>query len=115
MKFWSLLSSRAFFVKLTLIWRRSAPGAAKFVNPDALSFSDGSSSALIKFSWTSNPIRYDGASLYWSNIKVSFWTWTKVPRMKYTPSPIDIADPTAFASNAKVFANGSPAAITVEP
>ena len=80
MKFWSFVSSSSFFVKVTLISRRSAPGAAKFVNPDALSFSDGSSSALIKFSWTSNPIRYDGSSSYWSNIKVWFWTWTKVPR-----------------------------------
>ena len=85
------------------------------MNPEALSFNDGSSSALIKSSWTLNPIRYVGALLYWSNIKVSLWTWAKVPRIKYTPSPMDIADPIAFAPNAKVFANGSFAAITLAP
>ena len=114
-KFWSFVSSRDFFIKLIFTWRRSAPGAAKFVNPDALSFKDGSSSALIKFSWTSNPMRYDGNSPYWSKIKVSLWTWANVPRIKYTPSPIDIADPIAVAPNANVFANGSFAAITLAP
>ena len=114
-KFWSLVSSIDFFIKLTLIWRRSAPGAAKFVNPDALSFNESSSSALMKFSWTSNPIRYVGVLLYWSKTKVSPWTWANVPRIKYTPSPIDIADPIAVAPNARVFANGSFAAITLAP
>ena len=85
------------------------------MNPDALSFNDGSSSALINSSWMSNPIRYDGVWLYCSNTKVSLWTWANVPRTKYTPSPIDIADPVAVAPKAKVFANGSFAAITLAP
>ena len=46
------------------IWSLSAPGAAKFVNPDALSFNEGSSSAVTKFSSTLNPTRYDGVEPY---------------------------------------------------
>ena len=81
-KFWSLKSFKSFFAKLIDICNLSAPGAAKFVYPDALSFNDGSSSAVINFSSMLNPIRYDGWSPYWSNIRVSLWTCAKVPRRK---------------------------------
>ena len=64
------------------IWSLSAPGAAKFVNPDALSFKEGSSSAVTKFSSTLNPTRYDGVEPYWSNNSVSVETCAKVPRIK---------------------------------
>ena len=115
MKLVSFLSVIGFLAKLIDILRRSAPGAAKFVNPDALSFKDGSSSALTKSSWTSSPIRKVGNWVYWVNIKVSFCIWQNIPRTKYTPSPIDIAVPKAFAPKDNVLANGSFAAITVVP
>ena len=101
--------------RLIVILNLSAPGAAKFVNPAALSFKDGSSSAVTKSSWTLNPIRNDGSWLYWSNMRVSPWTCAKVPLRKYTPSPTEKEEPEAAESLINVFANGSSAAITVAP
>ena len=51
----SLLSSRDFFDNLTDILNLSAPGAAKLVNPFALSYNEGSSFEFIISSEISKP------------------------------------------------------------
>ena len=54
-------------------------------------------------------------AVYWSKIRVSVSTCTKLPRIKYTPSEILKADPVAAASFEIVTANGLPAAIVLFP
>ena len=66
----------------TDILKRSAPGAAKFVNPFALSYKDESSFELMICSDISNPTRYDGLLLYGSNTINEVGTSTNVPRKK---------------------------------
>ena len=53
---------------MTDILNLSAPGAAKFVNPFALSYNESSSLELMTSSETSNPTLYDGSALYGSKI-----------------------------------------------
>ena len=79
--------------------KRSAPGAAKFVNPFALSYNEESSFEFIICSDISNPTRYDGLLLYGSNTINDVGTSTKVPRKKYTPELTPNADPVAVASS----------------
>ena len=59
----SFLSVRSFFANLTLILNLSAPGAAKLLNPFALSYNDESSFAFIISSTISNPTLKDGVLL----------------------------------------------------
>ena len=56
------------FLKLTDILNLSAPGAAKFVNPFALSYNEESSFAFTTSSITSKPTLYDGVFEYGSKI-----------------------------------------------
>ena len=51
----SVVSDNTFFVRVNDIFNLSAPGAAKFVNPFALSYKDESSFALTNVSDTLNP------------------------------------------------------------
>ena len=90
-------SSSAFFANLTLILNLSAPGAAKFVNPFALSYNEESSFAFTISSTISKPTRNDGVLLYGSKTISDVGTSTNVPRIKYTPSDIPNAEPTAAA------------------
>ena len=60
----------------------SAPGAAKLVNPFALSYNAGSSFELIISSEISKPILYYGVIEYGSNIISDDGTSTKLPRKK---------------------------------
>ena len=53
-------SVSSFLVNVSVIFNLSAPGAAKFVNPFALSKSDESSFEPINDSETWSPTRYDG-------------------------------------------------------
>ena len=56
----SLVSVINFLVKVKLIWNLSAPGAAKFVNPLALSNKESSSFDPMINSSTFKPTLYDG-------------------------------------------------------
>ena len=67
---------------MTDILNLSAPGAAKLVNPFALSYNEGSSFEFIISSETSKPILYDGVVEYGSNIISDAGTSTKLPRKK---------------------------------
>ena len=67
---------------MTDILNLSAPGAAKLVNPFALSYNAGSSLELIISSEISKPILYDGVIEYGSNIISDDGTSTKLPRKK---------------------------------
>ena len=58
----SLKSVKDFFESSVLIFNLSAPGAAKLEKPLALSYSWGSSLAVIICSSIVNPTLYDG---YW--------------------------------------------------
>ena len=60
MKFASLKSLIGFFVKVKEIFNLSAPGAAKLVNPFALSYNDSSSLEPTNNSSTLKPILYVG-------------------------------------------------------
>ena len=51
----SLKSVKDFLTRVNSILNLSAPGAAKFVNPFALSYKESSSLAFIIFSLTLNP------------------------------------------------------------
>ena len=82
---------------MSVILNLSAPGAAKFVNPFALSNRDESSLAFTTSSIISNPTLYDGLLLYGSNIIKDVDTSTKVPRIKYTPSFTPKAEPVVEA------------------
>ena len=53
--------------------------------------------------------------MYWSNIRVSWFTLQNWPRTKYTPFWIWNDDPVIAASLATVRANGAPEAIAVLP
>ena len=106
MKFASLRSSISFLISVGLTWNLSAPGAAKFENPAALSNKSESSNADTTFSSMNKPTLYDGTSLYWSTIIVWAVTLTKYPRMKYTPSWTVAADPIEVAFNAIAVAKG---------
>ena len=63
----------------------SAPGAAKFENPLALSYKDLSSFADTISSTIVRPTRYDGELVYGSNIISLVSTSTNVPLIKKTP------------------------------
>ena len=65
-----------------MILNLSAPGAAKLVNPFALSYNEGSSFEFIISSETSKPILYDGVTEYGSNMISDAGTSTKLPRKK---------------------------------
>ena len=56
----SLKSVKDFLIKVKPILNLSAPGAAKFVNPFALSYKELSSLTLTIVSLTFNPTLYDG-------------------------------------------------------
>ena len=72
----------------------SAPGAAKFENPLALSYrSLSDAEAVTNSSFTNKPTLYDGELLYWSRITVESATVTKNPLIKYTPWAIFAAAP----------------------
>ena len=64
------------------ILRRSAPGAAKLLNPFELSVSEESSSELIVSSNTLRPILPVGVFEYWSSKIVWVGTFTNVPLTK---------------------------------
>ena len=111
----SLVSVRDFFDKVAVIFNLSAPGAAKLENPFALSNNEESSLDDIIDSVTFNPTRYDGLFEYGSNTMVLAGTLTKVPLMKYTPSFIFTALPTAEAFVDTNVATLSPVEIVVFP
>ena len=73
-KFASLRSSKSFLINVGFSWNLSAPGAAKFENPAALSNKLESSNADTTFSSMNKPTLYDGTSVYWSTIIV--WVFT---------------------------------------
>ena len=76
----------------------SAPGAASFENPWALSYKSlFDVVAVIIFSEMLNPTLYEGELLYWSNINVSVGTFIKYPLIKYIPSLIEAEDPVFVA------------------
>ena len=110
-KLLSLKSSKGFWSKEQLILRRSAPGAAKLLNPFELSVRVSSSSEFIISSMTLNPTLHDGRSLYCDNIIVSFSTLTNWPLTKYTPSAIEKEVPVEVASTEIHDANDSPEGI----
>ena len=56
----SLVSDISFFVSVNAIFNLSAPGAAKLVNPFALSYKDASSFAFTIVSDIFNPTLYEG-------------------------------------------------------
>ena len=78
----SLKSSIPLNARETDIFKRSAPGAAKLLNPLELSVRFASSSEFIVSSKIFNPILPVGVSLYWSKIIVSELTVTKLPLIK---------------------------------
>ena len=69
-------------VNFTEILNLSAPGAAKLVNPFALSYKEESSLALITSSIISKPTLYDGVFDYGSKTIREVGTSTKRPRIK---------------------------------
>ena len=98
-----------------MIFNLSAPGAAKFENPFALSNSEESSLDDIIDSKILNPTLYDGLFVYGSNTIVLVGTLMKVPLTKYTPSFIFTALPTAEAFVDTNVATLSPTEIVVFP
>ena len=61
----------------------SAPGAAKFENPLALSYrSLSEAEAVTNSSLTNKPTLYEGAFVYWSRMTVESETVTKNPLIK---------------------------------
>ena len=93
----------------------SAPGAAKFENPLALSYNDSSSFADTNSSLIKSPTRYEGVFVYGSKTNLSADPFTKCPRIKKTPSAIETLHPTADASISIRLATVSPALIRVLP
>ena len=67
---------------LTLILNLSAPGAAKLVNPFALSYKEESSLALMTSSIIWKPTLYEGLLEYGSNTIEDVGTSTNNPRKK---------------------------------
>ena len=53
--------------------------------------------------------------MYWSNIIVCLFTFTKFPLIKYTPSSIEQAEPVVHAFNVIVDARVPPILIVVLP
>ena len=53
--------------------------------------------------------------MYWSNIIVCLFTFTKDPLIKYTPSSIEAAEPVVHAFNEIVDARVPPLLIVVLP
>ena len=100
---------------MTDILNRSAPGAAKFVKPFALSYKDASSFEFIISSDISKPTLYDGFIEYGSKIIRDEGTSTKLPRIKYTPAFTPNADPVAVASWDASVKTVSPIVIVVLP
>ena len=94
-----MLSSRDFFDNFTDILNLSAPGAAKLLNPFALSYKESSSVAATTSSRTSNPTLYDGVLVYGSRTISDVGTSTNTPLIKYTPLLTPNADPVADASS----------------
>ena len=101
-------SVRPFLVRVVLILSLSAPGAAKFENPLALSYNDSSSFAETNSSLMKSPTRYEGLFVYGSRTNLSADTFTKCPRMKKTPSAIETIHPTPEAPISIKFATVSP-------
>ena len=99
----------------TDILKRSAPGAAKFVNPFALSYNESSSFEFIISSDMSRPTLYDGVTEYGSKIIKDDGTSTKLPRIKYTPAFTPKAVPVAVASSDANVKTVSPIVIVVFP
>ena len=64
------------------IFNLSEPGAAKLVNPLALSYKPSSSLAVTNSSWILKPTLYDGVFVYGSKTILSADTSTKVPLIK---------------------------------
>ena len=106
MKLASLRSSISFLINVGFTWNLSAPGAAKFENPAALSNKSESSNAETTFSSINNPTLYEGLLSYCSTIIVCVDTLTKYPRIKYIPSWTVAADPIEAAPRAMVVAKG---------
>ena len=104
-----------FLASFTDILNLSAPGAAKFVNPFALSYNEESSFEFIISSDTSKPTLYDGFIEYGSKIINEDGTSTKLPRIKYIPAVTPKAEPTAVASSEANVKTVSPIVIVVLP
>ena len=101
--------------KVAVIFNLSAPGAAKFENPLALSYSDLSSLADTISSKIVRPTLYDGVLVYGSSIISLFATSTNVPLTKKTPCPTDAREPIEVASSDTTVATVSPADTVVFP
>ena len=106
---------RDFLESVRLILSLSAPGAAKFEKPLALSYKESSSFAEMTSSSIVKPIRYEGVLVYGSNTIFCVATSTKVPLIKNTPSPIEAAEPTEVAFSDTKVATVSPASMEVFP
>ena len=78
----SLVSDIDFLTKTSPIFNLSEPGAAKFVNPLALSYNESSSFALTNSSWILKPTRYEGVFVYGSRTILLAATSTNVPLIK---------------------------------
>ena len=101
--------------KVAVIFNLSAPGAAKFENPLALSYNESSSLDETISSRIVRPTLYEGVFVYGSSIISLFATSTNVPLIKNTPCPTDASDPIAVASSDINVAIVSPEDIVVLP
>ena len=115
MKFVSLKSVKLFFPNVVVIFNLSAPGAAKFENPLALSYRESSFLAVINCSSMFKPTLYDGLFEYGSKTILSVDTSTKFPLIKYVPEDIPTAEPMAEAPVSTNVRTVSPSLIAVLP
>ena len=98
-----------------VIFNLSAPGAAKFENPLALSYRESSFLAVINCSSMFKPTLYDGLFEYGSKTILSVDTSTKFPLIKYVPEDIPTAEPMAEAPVSTNVRTVSPSLIAVLP
>ena len=75
-------SVNSFLASCVLILSLSAPGAAKFENPLALSYNESSSFAVTNCSSMLRPTLYEGSKSYGFKIILSEGTSTKLPLIK---------------------------------